>query len=182
MTASAALAGTFSDFKLIKSRGVAQLVIEVPLEKADAALSTLGGLPKPDEERWVALARLNTKPLGASMSESAGQGSAADTASPQKQSAVAPGGTKGGWYALKPSARAALLCKDEDFRGWVEATYRLSGLTEVEAADWLRNCLDVPTRARLNPDNQPHYPAALKKFNAIERAYRVSRGLETEAR
>jgi len=59
--APAAIKGTFADFRLVKTRKVAQLVIEVALEEADAALETLGGLPRPDQERWVALARLDAK-------------------------------------------------------------------------------------------------------------------------
>lgn len=59
MTAPAAIKGTFSDFKIIRGRKVAQLVIEIPLEEADAALTVLGGLPRPDAERWLAIARLD---------------------------------------------------------------------------------------------------------------------------
>ena len=51
--------GTFADFKLIKSRSTAQLVIEIPIEAADAALLALGGVPLPGKECWVAIARLN---------------------------------------------------------------------------------------------------------------------------
>ena len=40
----AAIKATFSDFKLIKTRKVAQLVMEIPVEQADAALKALGGL------------------------------------------------------------------------------------------------------------------------------------------
>lgn len=54
-----AIAGTFADFKLIRTRDVVQIVIEVPREKADTALAALGGLPKPGAEQWVALAPLN---------------------------------------------------------------------------------------------------------------------------
>lgn len=52
---------TFADFRLIKGRKVAQLVFEVAIEKADEALAALGGLPQPAEEKWVAIARLETK-------------------------------------------------------------------------------------------------------------------------
>jgi hypothetical protein len=58
MTA-AAIKGCFSDFKLIRTRSVCQIVIEVPLEQADAALAALGGLPRPEQERWIALARID---------------------------------------------------------------------------------------------------------------------------
>lgn len=57
--APAAIKGTFSDFKLIRTRKLCQIVIEVPIEQADAALVALGGLPRSDAERWVAIARLD---------------------------------------------------------------------------------------------------------------------------
>lgn len=38
-----AFKGTFSDLKLIKTRSVAQVVIEIPIEEADKALSPPGG-------------------------------------------------------------------------------------------------------------------------------------------
>lgn len=56
--AEAAFQGTFSDFKLVKTRSCAQFVIEVPLENADAALTALGGLPQAKAEIWVGVARL----------------------------------------------------------------------------------------------------------------------------
>jgi len=59
MDAPAAIKGTFSDFRLIKGRKVAQIVIEVAIEQADNALLALGGLPRSDDERWCAIARLD---------------------------------------------------------------------------------------------------------------------------
>jgi hypothetical protein len=62
MTDDAAVTqGTFADFRLIKGRKCAQIVVEVPIEQADQALSALGGLPQPATEAWVAIARLETK-------------------------------------------------------------------------------------------------------------------------
>src|SRR4051812_4591789 len=61
MTDAAVTQATFSDFRLVKGRKVAQLVFEVPIEQADQALAALGGLPQPATEAWVALARLETK-------------------------------------------------------------------------------------------------------------------------
>jgi hypothetical protein len=52
-------AGVFTDFKLVKTRNVAQVIVEVPIEAADHALATLGGLPRADQSPWVAVARLN---------------------------------------------------------------------------------------------------------------------------
>lgn len=51
-----AILGTFADAKSIKTRGVYQLLIEIPIENADHALRVLGGIPQPAEERWVGVA------------------------------------------------------------------------------------------------------------------------------
>lgn len=43
---------TYSDFKVIKTRQVAQLIFEVPLEMGERAIKQLG-MPMPDREIWV---------------------------------------------------------------------------------------------------------------------------------
>lgn len=59
MAAPAAIQATFADFKIIRGRKIAQIICEIPLEQADAALSVLGGIPNPATEAWVAIARLD---------------------------------------------------------------------------------------------------------------------------
>lgn len=49
--------GTYADFKIVKTRSVAQFVVEIPLEQADAAIQMFG-LPKASVEQWVAIAAL----------------------------------------------------------------------------------------------------------------------------
>jgi len=179
MTAPAAFKATFSDFRLVKGRKVAQIVVEVPIEEADNALKALGGIPRPDLERWVAVARLSPGafiPKSEALASADGEG-----APPQKQPTPAPGETKGGWYALKPSARAAILCKDGDFLMWANSTWRLQMLLS-ELPDWLRNRVDVHSRAQLDPDHAQHRPDALKRYLRIEGQYRVDSGQETAPR
>lgn len=55
---SRAIQGTYADFKIIKSRSVAQMIVEVPLEQANEVVE-LFGLPRPNEELWVAVAALH---------------------------------------------------------------------------------------------------------------------------
>jgi hypothetical protein len=55
----AAIQASFADFRLIKGRKTAQIILEIPIEGADAALAALGGIPQPHSERWVGVARLN---------------------------------------------------------------------------------------------------------------------------
>ncbi len=52
--------GTYSDFKLVKTRSVAQVVIEIPIEKAQHWIQMFG-VPSPDMEQWVAIAALDSR-------------------------------------------------------------------------------------------------------------------------
>jgi hypothetical protein len=54
------ITGTFAHANAIKTRSTFQLIIEIPIEGADAALSRLGGWPQPGKEKAVAVALLNT--------------------------------------------------------------------------------------------------------------------------
>lgn len=58
----AVIKGTYSDFKLIKTRNVVQMIIEVPIEQAQQ-ITTKFGMPQPHEEKWVAVALLKTEPI-----------------------------------------------------------------------------------------------------------------------
>lgn len=193
MTAPAAFKATFSDFRLVKGRKVAQIVVEVPIEEADNALKALGGIPRPDLERWVAVARLSPgagSTVAPSQKGHEGPSRATTEGEPAPAGPLtAPGETKGGWYALKPSARAALLCKEVQFQHWAAKLYGLPAplLTSDEAAGWLRDKIGVRSRADLdvlheNPEHPAKVHSALLRFAEIERAYRIACGLETEAR
>lgn len=56
-----AIKATFSDFKLVRGRKIAMLIFEVPIEGADQALDTLGGVPNPAKEIWVGIAPIDLK-------------------------------------------------------------------------------------------------------------------------
>ena len=49
--------GTYSDYKLIKSRNVIQIGVEIPIE-SNRRISMFG-MPQPSTEKWVAIAGLN---------------------------------------------------------------------------------------------------------------------------
>jgi len=174
-----AIAGTYYDLRQVKSRGCWQVVIDVPAEAAEKLVETFG-LPRQDEPTWLAVARL-TVPPGARNGTAVRSSADAGTPTPLKP-AGAPGGTNGGWYGLKPPARAALLCREPEFWVWVNGLYDLlQGLaSEREADEWLKAECGTPKKAWLNPEHPDHRAGALKKFTAIERSYRISRGFETE--
>lgn len=109
MTQPRAISGTYADFKMIKTRSVVQIVIEVGLEKAEEALHLLG-FPNPAKETWCAVALLNEKPKGlgdAATREDEGQPSAKLIGA----KSLSPSPAK----PLALSARAALLTKDPEF-------------------------------------------------------------------
>jgi hypothetical protein len=142
MAAPAAFQATFSDFKLIRGRKVAQVVLEVPIEAADAALETLGGLPRPDAERWVAVARLvpaTEKPV-------------------ERQSAPAPTVTlpekpRRPFDDLAMSAQAALKCNDPAFQRFMVEMHEAEP-GESGAADAVRAYCGVTSRSAIMRGSQ----------------------------
>lgn len=124
MTAAATKA-TFSDFRIVKGRKVAQLVFEVPLEGADAALAALGGLPQPASERWCGIARLT-------------------------EEAARKPDARGRYQQLSEGeqavARAGVLAGDRDFQKWSNA------LTPKLAGDFIRGYCKIESRAELATD------------------------------
>ncbi len=96
-----AIAGTYSEFRQVKTRSVLQIVIEVPLEKAKTTLDLLG-VPIPGEEIWVAVAPLNFNPN-------------IPTAEGAKE---LPLGDEEGTKAV---TAAVLRCKEAGFANWLMA-------------------------------------------------------------
>jgi hypothetical protein len=119
---SDAFQATFSDFRLVKGRKVCQIVLEVPIEGADKALSVLGGLPNPAEERWVGVARIEH----------------------QKKHPVLTG--KDLWRA---SSDCAMVCKETEFWDYLKDNeYYVKNETEAIIA--VRNILGIASRSDLD--------------------------------
>jgi len=168
MSAPAAISGTFADFRMVKGRKVCQLVVEVPIEQADAALNALGGVPQPHAERWVAIARLNETPAPAGQ-----DGEAVSTAAPE---AASPSVTEGGmsrrsWSDLKPSAQAAIRCGEPRFQK------HLGAPDATLAAAWVRHQCGVVSRRDLDTDKR-----AATIWGQIDTSYMQAAGLIAEAR
>jgi hypothetical protein len=160
MIDAAAFRATFSDFKLIKTRKVAQFIFEVPVEQVDAALKVLGGMPRADAEAWVGIARL-TGPKAAS------------------ETSVAPNDAKARYDAGsegdKAVARSAILCKDNSFHDflceryadvWSETFDSNDDLEEI-AKKTLCSLLGVNSRKVI-----AFNPVVLNDFTKVEAEYR----------
>jgi hypothetical protein len=161
MTA-AAFEATFSDFKIIRGRKVAQVVLEVPLEAADTALRVLGGVPRPDAECWVAVARLQRS--GAQAHEPGNAPPAGGTEGRSRPERVP--------FREKPaSVRAALMCRDFTFQTWVGEQKRQPGQSETDCANWLRDKCGVFSRATFDTDRD-----ARARFELLENQFLADTG------
>jgi len=105
-----AFRATYSDWKLIKTRGVVQVVMEVPLADADAAYDVLGGMPVHGKERWFGIAAL--KP-GKEVMQNTGLVPQQLDARPQPTQPQA--GAKRDWRDLPPPQQAGMRCDQPAF-------------------------------------------------------------------
>lgn len=138
MSRPAAIAGTFADVKIIRTRSVMQVVVEIPIEQADAALAALGGVPQPGSERPVAIARIDpaaTRP--------------------------APDQDRANWAALPAAKQAGIRCGDVRFQKWIGAE------SEDAAAALLRQRLGIQSRSELaTAEHQRRWAAVDRDYRA----------------
>lgn len=151
-----AIAGTYADLKFIRTRSVAQIVVEIPIEQADAFVAMFGP-PIPSREIPVALARLNP-PVGKLEDE------------PPNATAVPPKKEKKRFSDLPASQQAALRCSDPSFREYLGVLGH-SVVTEKDAAGAVRFICGVQSRGEFNPNNLMHDPVSLERWQTLERRY-----------
>jgi len=127
----------YSDFRIIKSRKTAQIILEVSLESANAALDTLGGVPRPDAEVWVAVALLDLK----------------TPAEPERPA------VEGQKFSSLPLVRqAGIRCADPEFQKFIverqglSRTWAVTGGEET-AVDIVRDICGVASRSELSEAN-----------------------------
>lgn len=120
---NALLPATFSDFRLVRGRKVAQLVMEVPIEQAEVAIS-LFGMPRPDKERWVAIAPLPEN--YASLPEAP----PAEQSAPPRERHQQERPKLVGWEIDRLAA--VKLCGDTRFQAWAKCA------DEQQAAEHMR--------------------------------------------
>ena|SRR5215204_6493031 len=141
MTDRAAFSGSYADFKIIRTRKVCQVVIELPLEQGGAFVEAFG-LPDPGAEVPVAIARLNTKPTKPAMP-----------------------GEEPLWTKVPLASQAGIRCQEWGFRRFLK-NKDLPVKDEQSAAQVVRTLCRVKSRRELN-DNE----IAAQKWREIETEY-----------
>jgi hypothetical protein len=155
MTGVSVTHGTFSTLRVIKTRSVAVLEIEVPLERMNDALTALGGIPLPGKEPWVAVALLKV--------ESKRQPDKARSVDARERYASSGD-------MQKATARAALLCQNAMFQKWIAGQVRFpSSEDETGAAQNLRTFLNIRTRSEIGTD-----AGVFQSFLALESRYKTA--------
>ena len=147
---AAAIKATFSDFKHVKTRSVVQFVFELPIEQADDALRALGGLPRPSEERWCGIARLDMKAVSEPVKE------------------IAAPKDRRPFDDLPPAMQAGIRCSDLDFIKWINASLKPLGppLSAEDVANSVRAHCSVSSRSELNTN-----PEAAAKWRELNDAF-----------
>jgi hypothetical protein len=153
-----AIAGTFSDLKILRGRKVVQIVVEIPLEKADEALKILGGVPNPASERWVAIAPLLNEPECRPPSEAASEDAGATP-----DNAPASSSHKRRWAELSPTQQAGILCEDPEFATFAKIVCADLDWNYNDPKIFVRDYCGIATRAQLSTND-----AAAERWKTLE--------------
>lgn len=147
MKQPAAFRGTYSDWRLVKTRAVVQIIFEVPLADADAAYEILGGMPVHGKERWFGIAAIK------STAEEA-------RAQPDQDSPPAPKPDRArrekmDWRELQPAAQAALRCDQPAFQAFLREEHHYSSVSDADsAATAVRHICVVKSRSEFSTDHR----------------------------
>jgi hypothetical protein len=132
-----AFQATYSDFKLVKTRKVVQIVLEVPVEHANIVLDVLGGMPDPSKESWVGVALIRP-----------------DAAKPQPVVQPRPAGAKRDWRDLPPSQQAGIRCEEPSFEAFLKEERSDDWHESQNTAECVRLICGVASRSELGTNHR----------------------------
>jgi len=118
---------TYSDWRLVKTRKVVQIVFEVPVENSDAAYQVVGGMADSSQEKWFAIARLDESPP-----------------KPEKKAPIT-------FHEMSPAQQAGMLCADEAFQKFMKET---GNVKPDNVADTIRGLCGVTSRSDIKPGTE----------------------------
>lgn len=142
-----AIKGTYANFRLVKSRGICVIEVEVPVEASKHALDILGGMPVFGQDTWVAIARLR-EPV---------------QPDPAHKAIEAPEKVK---QPLRASAMAGIMCADPVYWKFLFETRHLIVKDKDSAAAVMREWFGISTRSYLDIDTE-----AAEKFHDLRNEF-----------
>jgi hypothetical protein len=157
----AAFQGSYADLRFIRTRKVAAITVEIPLEQASAFIEAFGA-PDPSAEIPVAIARLDL------------------SAKAEEPKAIAPP-EKRSWEDLRPSQQAGIRCNEVAFAKFMRTKFPTviypvsEGMTGAdETASMLKAVLNIASRRELDTDQR-----AAQEWRKIEARFQVWMGRAT---
>jgi hypothetical protein len=172
-----AFRAAYSDWRLIKTRGVVQVVLEVPLADADAAYNVLGGMPDASRENWFAVAPLKLPPAEKEvMLHPAVQPEHNAQPQPAEPDRHSAGAKRMDWRELQPAAQAGIRCNDPVFIAYMRENYdSLMQTTPEGAAEAIRDFCCVESRSELGTNHKARvlWHSLDEQFQAWKLAERV---------
>ena len=161
MSDDCVIEGDYADFKIVRTRQVCQIVVEVPIEKA-GEVSRLLGFPLPGTNTRCAVVRLNLPGAGASTAARERVGD---------EDRVVAGATS---PTRTNSQRAAFLLTNPDFRRFLSALRGDNPPTvtsEEQANRNLKAWLGIASKTALDdPDWAESWDSILGRFKAFQQA------------
>lgn len=133
--------GSYTDLRFVKSRSVAQVIVELPIERAADFVAAFGA-PLPGAEIPVALARI------APAKSASEPRNAPDRASEPKE--------RRPFKSLPLAQQAAIRCQDEDFRRFIVERQGGSDMVVTDAestAATVREICGVASRSEIREQN-----------------------------
>lgn len=178
---NAVLEGSYAGLRLVKTRRVAVIEIELPIEALPKIVNVLGA-PDPASEVPVAIAKLSADAARApspTAEENRPSNSKPDgeAARPRANPRAKNSWERTPWHELSRTKQAAIRCSDERFSEYIAA--RLPNLSAdfTPIPEIVRSFCGVRSRAELD-ENQD----AAARWEELDADYRRWAGLETEPR
>lgn len=152
MVEPAAIAGTFSDLKTVKTRSVVQMIIEVPIERGAEIIAAFG-FPRPGDEVPVAVARLDPEKV--------------------KHAPEPPEKPRKPFEDYTLAQQAGMRCGDEKFWEFLLQRYNFAHMNKNAAANFVRDtCCNGQSRTFLS-----NVPEFAEKWRAINDEFMQWAGL-----
>lgn len=117
----------YSDWRLVKTRAVIQVIFEVPLADADTAYEVLGGMPVHANERWFGIAAIDTT-----------------KAEPQRRN----------WRDLPPAQQAGIRCDEPSFASFLKEQRSDDWKESPDAVDCVYLICGISSRAELGTNHK----------------------------
>lgn len=176
----AAFKATYSDWKLVKTRGVIQVVFEVPLADSDMAYDVLGGMPDASKEHWFGIAAIQSaettrrREVVRSDAKHSNTGTMATSIEVRPdQDHPPPDRAKRDWRDLQPQQQAGIRCEEPSFEAFLKEERADDWHEAQEAAECVRLICGVSSRSELG-NNQK----ARTIWHQLDEQYQAWKALE----